>query len=82
MRTRCDSSTNGCEWIGELGAIDKHLSDCGYVRLPCPNECEDDDTTCGSDSIFHILRKDLVVHVSEECPRREYECPHCLDSGE
>ena len=82
LHTTCDNSTNGCEWFGELGAIDKHLSDCGYVRLPCPNECGDGDTTCISDDIFHILRKDLEVHVSEECPRREYECPHCLDIGE
>ena len=29
-----------------------------------------------------MLRKDLEKHTKEECPRRQYKCPHCQESGE
>ena len=30
MKIKCDNSDNGCEWIGELCAVDEHLSTCDY----------------------------------------------------
>ena len=29
-----------------------------------------------------MLRKDKEKHGKEECPRRQYECPHCKEAGE
>ena len=29
-----------------------------------------------------MLRKDLEKHTTKECPRRQYECPHCQEAGE
>ena len=29
-----------------------------------------------------LLHKDLEKHINEECSRRQYECPHCHESGE
>ena len=29
-----------------------------------------------------MLRKDLERHTNEECPKRQYECPHCHEAGE
>ena len=29
-----------------------------------------------------MLRKDMEKHKKEECPRRQYECPHCKEAGE
>ena len=73
MKIKCDNADNGCEWISELHLLDKHLIGCDYTLLPCPNECEGGDK---------ILCKDMERHKREECPRREYVCPHCEGSGE
>ena len=32
--------------------------------------------------MVQLLRKDLEKHTKEECPRRQYECPHCQEAGE
>ena len=29
-----------------------------------------------------MYRKDLERHKNEECPKRQYECPHCHEAGE
>ena len=73
MKIKCDNTDNGCEWIGELCSLDQHSSVCDYTFLSCPSECENGDK---------ILRKDMEKHKMEECPRRQYVCPHCEESGE
>ena len=73
MKIKCDNADNGCEWIGELRAVDEHLSTCDYTFLSCPNKCSGGDK---------ILRKNMEKHKTEECPRRQYVCPHCEESGE
>jgi TNF receptor-associated factor 4 len=73
MKIKCDNADNGCEWIGELRTLDEHMLTCDYAFLSCPNEC------LGGDK---ILRKDIEKHKMEECPRRQYVCPHCEESGE
>ena len=73
MKINCDNADNGCEWVGELRAVDEHLSTCDYTFLFCPNECDGGDK---------ILRKNIEKHKMEECPRRQYVCPHCEESGE
>ena len=56
--------------------MDEHLASCDFALLPCPNECSKDD------KVEQLLRKDLEKHTKEECPRRQYECPHCQEAGE
>ena len=73
MKIKCDNADNGCEWIGELRAVGEHLSACDYTFLFCPNKCDGGDK---------ILRKNMEKHKTEECPRRQYVCPHCEKSGE
>ena len=73
MKIKCDNADNGCEWIGELRAVGEHLNTCDYTLLSCPNDCGGGDK---------ILRKDMEGHKTEECPRRQYVCPHCEESGE
>ena len=75
LKTKCDNSSNGCEWIGELRSLDKHLLTCDFTLLPCPNQCKKDE------EILKLLRKDIEKH-KKECPRRQYECPHCKETGE
>ena len=74
--TRCDNTSNGCEWVGELRSLDKHLASCGFTLLLCPNKC------LKGDSVVKLFRKDKEKHTKEECPRRQYECPHCQEAGE
>jgi hypothetical protein len=73
MKIKCDNADNGCEWIGELRALDEHIIACDYAFLSCPNKCGVGD---------NILRKSMEKHKMEECPRRQYICPHCAMSGE
>ena len=49
---------------------------CDFTLLPCPNQCKKDG------EILKLLRKDIEKHTKEECPRRQYECPHCKETGE
>ena len=51
------------------------MTDCGFSRICCPNECLDDELK----EVF-ILRKELDSHL-RECPNREFECPHCKETG-
>ena len=76
LKTKCDNTSNGCEWIGELRSLDKHLLSCDFTLLPCPNQCKKDE------EILKLLRKDIEKHKKKECPRRQYECSHCNETGE
>ena len=71
--------------MGELRSLEGHLNTCGYVRISCPNRCQKKTLfhyLFGNCEINVILRKDLQKHLKEECPRRQYNCPHCEKTGE
>ena len=53
------------------------MASCDYTLLPCPNKCY----TCIL-NVVQLLRKDIEKHTKEECPRRQFECPHCQKVGE
>ena len=72
LKTKCDNTTNGCEWSGELRSLDEHLTNCDFSLLSCPNKCKE---------VEQLLRKDMEKH-KMECLRRQYDCPHCEEAGE
>ncbi len=72
----CSNLKNGCEWVGELGYLEEHLSTCDYILLPCDNECTENN------EMLKVLQKDLNDHLANHCPRRQYQCPHCKEEGE
>ena len=74
LKVKCDNDV--CEWTGELGDLETHLQSCDYALLPCTNECKIDN------EIAKFLRKDLEEHLTNDCPRRQYKCPHCQETGE
>ena len=76
LKARCDNTSNGCEWVDELRSLDEHLASCDFTLLPCPNKCRN------GDKVVQLLRKDMQRHTKEECPRRQYKCPHCQEAGE
>ena len=51
------------------------MAGCGFSRVCCPNKCLDDELK----EVF-VMRKDLDSHLCE-CPSREFECPHCKETG-
>ena len=51
------------------------MAGCGFLQICCPNKCLDDELK----EVF-VMRKDLGSHL-HECPNREFECPHCKQTG-
>ena len=69
----CLLQSQGCDWIGELGNLNTHLSvgqqfgQCKYVVVNCPNN------HCG----MTFLRYQIKTHANKECDYRPFTCPHC-----
>ena len=76
LKVKCDNLDNGCQWVGELCSLEKHVQNCDYTLLPCTNKCEILNET------VTVLRKDLDNHLTNDCPRRQYQCVHCMEMGE
>jgi hypothetical protein len=47
--------------------IQHDKEDCQYIILPCPNDCG-----------VGVRRKDIEIHVREECSLRPVTCPLCV----
>ena len=63
---KCDNVERGCEWEGTVGTLEEHVDTCDFTVVNCPKECNK-----------KVIKKDLVQHLKEECPNRDYECQHC-----
>ena len=63
----CTMRNQGCHWEGVVKGLGEHEDICDYVYVPCPQNCCQDQ----------ITRRSLDTHMKEECPKREYSCPHC-----
>ena len=74
LKVYCIYRPKGCEWVGNLGKLDQHLSigrrsgECQFVVVECPIsvECKE-----------HFLRKNLPNHVDHLCKYRIVECIYC-----
>jgi len=55
-----------CKWTGELRELEKHVKDCDYQHIECPEGC----------NTPNIMRVDLDKHLLE-CPMRLEKCTHC-----
>ena len=72
LKVRCPNKSLGCEWVGELGDLDRHLShnsvegECKFVRVACPYSCGDGFQRC-----------QLKGHKSNDCPNRPFTCQYC-----
>lgn len=63
----CTMRKQGCRWEGAVKDLDKHESICKYTYVPCPHDCGQEQIERGS----------LDKHTKQDCPKREYACPHC-----
>ena len=72
LKIRCSNKPHGCQWVGELGDLDRHLKlgsvegKCQFVDVECPLKCDK-----------RIPRHNLVNHQSNECLKRAFICRHC-----
>ena len=70
LEVRCTMKNRGCEWTGQLQHLDAHLDvttgDCEYVDVECPIKC-----------VQKIQKRYVDTHLANECPNRNYRCPHC-----
>ena len=64
---KCQNSSRGCEWEGELGNVESHQNSvCGYQLVQCGNKC-------GAE----MERRKVEKHKKDHCELRRYKCPHC-----
>ena len=67
----------GCEWVGIVGTLEKHVATCGFTLVPCPKQCKDDN-----DEVKCFMRKLLDKHLKNDCTNRYYECrSRCGEKG-
>ena len=64
---KCQNSSRGCEWEGELGNVESHQNDvCGYQLVQCGNKC-------GAE----MERREVEKHEEDHCELRMYRCSYC-----
>ena len=72
LKVRCPNKSMGCEWVGELGDLDKHMSEdsvegeCQFVLVACPY-------SCGSSFQRYLLED----HKANDCPSCRFVCQYC-----
>lgn len=74
LNVYCSLKERGCQWVGLLSALDKHLDsiegDCQFIDTSCPNECGQ-----------KVAKNTLQAHLDTECFERSYTCPYCSHQG-
>ena len=76
LKVHCSHLKDGCEWMGELGQLDAHLSEdpepekqlsrCQFVDIDCLYKCGD-----------RLQRCYIQKHQTELCTKRPFSCEHC-----
>ena len=65
----CIKQGVGCQWVGELSSLRAHLESdegCKYADVECSNKCG-----------VMIMRKELEIHLEQQCPLRKMQCQYC-----
>ena len=73
LKVYCKHQDAGCDWEGDLSSEEDHRkadSGCQFEPIPCNNECGE-----------KIKRKDMKIHLLDECPLRPSLCKYCSFSG-
>ena len=74
----CENSARGCAWIGTVSTSEKHLNECVYTLIPCPNSCKEEaNGNFSEDQTLILQRKYLKSHLQYICPNRLHQCSSC-----
>ncbi|KAK3100059.1 hypothetical protein FSP39_014081 [Pinctada imbricata] len=65
LTVKCDNSTQGCTWTGELRELEGHKLSCSYVMVECEHRCG-----------VQVLQRLMTEHLVS-CERRPTVCTHC-----
>ena len=76
LKVQCSNVENGCSWEGTLETLEKHIENCEFEYVVCPNSCCAEESEEENDDA-HFLRKDLNEHLLKKCPERQYKCLDC-----
>lgn len=93
LSVKCPNSKEGCQVIETLKNIQRHLDECQYVPIPCPNRCshillrrdiqEHLSHICHKRTLIcnqcssEVLAEDMQEHEDDQCPMAMVQCPHC-----
>ena len=67
LRCGCPLSKRGCDWVGRLECVEKHLTTCVHVYASCQLRCG-----------VVLARGAMRRHTRMECSQRGQACLHCL----
>ncbi|CAH1790942.1 unnamed protein product [Owenia fusiformis] len=67
----CTFHENGCSDTVPWRNLKKHLEECLYIIMDCPNQ----ENGCQE----KLLKKDLKDHVEQNCKFRKEACPYCQE---
>ena len=76
FRVYCSNKDKGCEWVGELGDIERHLNSKPSSKRQLKG-CLFEEVACIYCTCL-FQRRYINPHQSnDECPKRPYICKHC-----
>ena len=58
----CENEKNGCKWIGQVEAIEKHLKECSYNSIPCEYQIIGCKTRIPRSLQIEYNQKDMKMH--------------------
>ena len=82
FRVCCSNKDEGCEWVGELGDIERHLNSKPSIERQLDG-CPFEEVACiYCTCLFQRLY--IHEHQFDTCPKRQFQCEHCgeIDSYE
>jgi hypothetical protein len=69
LKIRCEFFNRGCGKFIELGALERHVTECGFAPAVCSNEgCQ-----------LEVNKQDLLHHETAVCELRRVQCHSCKD---
>ncbi|KAK0416158.1 hypothetical protein QR680_012320 [Steinernema hermaphroditum] len=67
LKVKCSFVANGCDWIGVLKDLQKHVTSCELRDIVCPRGCGD-----------FFPKNKAEEHFAMECSRKMVICEDCL----
>ncbi|KAL9954659.1 hypothetical protein ACROYT_G042224 [Oculina patagonica] len=66
LKVKCPNDKTGCQWIGELRGVQKHIDFCKRYPCSCPQKCGKNN----------IPREELNCHIENDCPLTKLDCSY------
>ena len=77
LKVFCHHKYQGCNWIGELQALDDHVNKNSNNNIGCPFT----ELWCSNGCGVVMQRRLVEGHLKSECELREVNCEYCNTTG-